>query len=284
MVFYNYIEIGTSDFDTEIQKKNNYNGISIEPIKYYYDKLPNNLNKIKLNMAISDHKGKCYVYYLSEKTIKDYNLPEFVRGCNSINSYHPTVVTICKNNNIDFDKIYEKQEVNVDTLYNIIINYNVDGFFYLKIDTEGHDTIILKKFYDDINNNKYLPHIIRFESNILTPNENVINTINLFANIGYEFISRTDADVVLKLNLKKIENKMTFTNELINYFIYDYPSNYDINNLPHDNTLKAAIKYCIINNCSGVTYQDNIYQVRNGNYLYHFENTKNIDLRTWVYI
>ena len=77
---------------------------------------------------------------------------------------------------------------------------------------------------------------------------------------------------------------MTFTNELINYFIYDYPSNYDINNLPHDNTLKAAIKYCIINNCSGVTYQDNIYQVRNGNYLYHFENTKNIDLRTWVYI
>ena len=51
--------------------------------------------------------------------------------------------------------------------------------------------------------------------------------------------------------------------------------------LPHDNTLEAAKEYCIKNNCSGVTYQNNIYQVRNCNYLIHFENT---DLRTWVYI
>ena len=53
MVFYNYIEIGTSDFDTEIQKDNNNHGISIEPIKYYYDKLPIKENSTKLNIAIS---------------------------------------------------------------------------------------------------------------------------------------------------------------------------------------------------------------------------------------
>jgi hypothetical protein len=183
--------------------------------------------------------------------------------------------------------IYEKEEVDVTTVYQIMINNNIDGVYYLKIDTEGHDTVILKHFYEENKNKLFLPHIIRFESNHLTPNEYIINTINLYSKIGYEFISRTIDDVVLKLNLKKIENKMTFTNELINYFIYDYPPNYDINNLPHDNTLEAAKEYCIKNNCSGVTYQNNIYQVRNGNYLIHFENTENIentDLRTWVYI
>ena len=32
-------------------------GISIEPIKYYYDKLPNKKNVIKLNKGISDQNG-----------------------------------------------------------------------------------------------------------------------------------------------------------------------------------------------------------------------------------
>ncbi len=71
MVFYNYIEIWTSDFDTEIKKDNNNHGISIEPIKYYYDKLTIKKNSTKLNIAISNYIGKCYVYYLSEDTIKN---------------------------------------------------------------------------------------------------------------------------------------------------------------------------------------------------------------------
>ena len=40
-------------------------------------------------------------------------------------------------------------------------------------------------------------------------------------------------------------------------------------------------KYCIKNNYSGITYQDNIYQVRIGSYLTYYEN---IDLYTWVYM
>ena len=67
MVFYDFIEIGTSDFDTEIQKNDNKCGVSIEPIKYYLDKLPNKENCIKLNMGISNYNGKCVVNYLSEK-------------------------------------------------------------------------------------------------------------------------------------------------------------------------------------------------------------------------
>jgi FkbM family methyltransferase len=284
MVFYNYIEIGTSDFDTEIQKENNNYGISIEPIKYYYDKLPNKENSIKLNMAISNYIGKCHVYYLSEDTIKKYNFPDYIRGCNCINKYHPEVVITCNNRNIDINTIYEKQEVDVTTVYQIMINNNIDGVYYLKIDTEGHDTVILKHFYEENKNKLFLPHIIRFESNHLTDNNLIIDTIILYSNIGYDFISRTIDDVVLKLNLTKIKNKTTFTTGLKNYYINDHPPNYDLNNLPHENTLESAKEYCIKNNYSGVTYQYNIYQARIGTYLIHYENTENIDLCTWVYI
>lgn len=36
-----FIEIGTSDFDTIIQSNTYKHGLSIEPIKYYIDRLPN---------------------------------------------------------------------------------------------------------------------------------------------------------------------------------------------------------------------------------------------------
>jgi FkbM family methyltransferase len=282
MVFYNYIEIGTSDFDTEIQKDNNNHGISIEPIKYYYDKLPIKENSTKLNIAISDYIGKCYVYYLSEDTIKKYNFPEYIRGCNCINRYHPEVIITCNNRNIDINSIYEKQDVDVTTLYQIMVEYNIDGLYYLKIDTEGHDTVILNNFLKENINKLYLPHIIRFESNHLTDNNLIIEIINLYSNIGYDFISRTIDDVVLKLNLTKIKNKTIFTTELKNYYIPDIPENYDINNLPHQNTLEGAKEYCVKHNYSGITYQDNIYQVRNGSYLTYYDTTEL--LYSWVYI
>jgi hypothetical protein len=212
---------------------------------------------------------------------KKYNFPNYIRGCNCINSYHPEVIITCKNRNIDIDTIYEKEEIDVTTVYQIMINNNIDGVYYLKIDTEGHDTVILKYFYEENKNKLFLPHIIRFESNHLTPNEYIIDTINLYSTIGYDFILRTIDDVVLKLNLTKLKNKTTFTTGLKNYYINDHPPNYDFNNLPHENTLESAKEYCIKNNYSGVTYQDNIYQVRTGTYLIYYEN---IDLYTWVYI
>jgi FkbM family methyltransferase len=294
MPFYNFIEIGTSDFDTEIQKNDSKSGISIEPIKYYLDKLPNKQNCIKLNIGISNYNGKCIVNYLSEETIKQYNFPDWVRGCNSINSYHKTVSNLCKEKFIDIETISEKDEVDVATLYQIMTKFDVSSVYFLKVDTEGHDTIILKKFYEDLQLIRgelgstellvpisfYLPHVIQFESNILSSNENINEIINLFSNIGYDLISKSSIDTILKLNLNNLKNKKTFTEKMNKYYIMDYPLNYSINNLPHENTLEGAKQYCIKYNCSGITLQDNIYQVRAGKYLNYF----NSDIYSWIYI
>ena len=280
MSFYDFIEIGTSDFDTEIEKNDNKVGISIEPIKYYLDRIPNKQNCIKLNLGISNYNGKCVVNYLSEETIRKYNLPVWVRGCNSINSYHKTVTNLCNDLGIDIEKIIEKDSVEVSTLYSLIIKLCITGIYYLKIDTEGHDTIILKKFYEEIQDNTYLPHIILFESNVLSKHEDINNIITLFTDIGYDLLYKNKDDTQLKLNLKKLKNKKKFTEEIKNYFIMEYPLNYSLSNLPHKNTLESAKEYCIKHNCSGITLQDGIYQVRNGEYINYVEG----NVYSWIYI
>jgi len=280
MSFYDFIEIGTSDFDTEIEKNDNKVGISIEPIKYYLDRIPNKQNCIKLNLGISNYNGKCVVNYLSEETIRKYNLPVWVRGCNSINSYHKTVTNLCNDLGIDIEKIIEKDSVEVSTLYSLIIKLCITGIYYLKIDTEGHDTIILKKFYEEIQDNTYLPHIILFESNVLSKHEDINNIITLFTDIGYDLLYKNKDDTQLKLNLRKLKNKKKFTEEIKNYFIMEYPLNYSLSNLPHKNTLESAKEYCIKHNCSGITLQDGIYQVRNGEYINYVEG----NVYSWIYI
>jgi FkbM family methyltransferase len=279
MVFYDFIEIGTSDFDTEIQKNNMKRGISIEPIKYYLNRLPNKENCIKLNMGISNYTGTCIVNYLSEKTINQYNFPDWVRGCNSINSYHKTVNTICKEKGINIESIIEKDEVNVTTLYQIMNQLCIGGVYFLKIDTEGHDAVILKKFYEEIKNTMYLPHVIVFESNVLTSDEDINEIINLFKKKSYDLIKR-EHNTTLNLNLKKMENKKTFSEEIKKYYIMDYPLNYTVEKLPHENTLEDAKEYCMKHNCSGVTLQDGIYQVRDGKYI----NFHDSNVSSWVFL
>ena len=43
----------------------------------------------------------------------------------------------------------------------------IDGFYFLKIDTEGHDYYILKKFINDIEENTHLPFKLQFFSRIV---------------------------------------------------------------------------------------------------------------------
>lgn len=277
MRFLDFIEIGTSDFDTFIQNNDEKYGISIEPIHYYLDRLPNKKNCMKLNMGVSNYIGTCKVHYLSQETIQKYNFPDWVRGCNSINTYHKTVTNICKEKGLEIEKISEEDEVDVKTLYEIMNQY-CKGVYYLKIDTEGHDTVILKKFYEDMTSNLYLPHVIQFESNVLTKEDDVDEIIQLFYNKGYDLIEKSH-DTVLNLNLNRIVREDIFTDEWIHYSIPDYPPNYSIDHLPHENTLEGAKEYCIKYQCTGVTLQEDIFQVRNGDYIQYSEVAS-----SWLFI
>ena len=212
--FYDFVEIGTSDFDTEISKKDNKKGISIEPIKQYINNLPDKHKCIKLNIAISDTNRKANIYYIHENDIAKYNFGHRSRGMNSIDCYHPTLTRICKSKNLDIEKISSCYQVDTKTLMNVIKSNKIDGFYFLKIDNEGHDYYILRKFINDIDKNSNLPFKIQFESNILTKKEHTLEIINSLKKLGYDLIS-TNNDTTMKLNLKKIKNKKKFTGPII---------------------------------------------------------------------
>lgn len=280
--FYDFIEIGTSDFDTEISKNDGKKGISIEPIKQYINNLPNKENCIKLNIAISDSNGKCKIYYINEDNISKYNLGYRARGMNSINCYHPTLKRIFESKKLDIEKISSSYEVETKTLMDVIKSNKIDGFYFLKIDTEGHDYYILKKFIDEIKENSNLPFKIQFESNILTKKEHTLEIINLLKNLGYELIV-SNIDTIMVLNLKKIKKKNVFTGPILNYYIPSYNKYLEVNKLHKFKTLDEAKDICIKYNCTGVTYQNNIFEVRDGTTI-QYDNKYNEGVVSFVLI
>lgn len=170
------IEIGTSDFDTLAGITP---GIFIEPIKFYYDKLPAHCTKE--NIAISNYNGSATAYYVEYSDIVQYGLPDWIRGCNSINSQHPTVVKTLMEYGLPMSLIKE-QNIEVKRLTEIVSKYQISKLDLLKIDTEGHDAIIILDYFD---NPPVLPTKIIFENNILSDNEEISKAIALLEKHKY---------------------------------------------------------------------------------------------------
>jgi len=149
---YDYVDIGTSDFN--IGKGgyvDNKSYILVEPIKYYLDKLVeygvHGNNVIMCNAAITNYNGDIDVWYINEPTQKLNGLPYWVRGCNRINEKHPTIERLLKDHNITTDA-WSCDKVRCMTFDMLCSKYNIDWIGSLKIDTEGHDHVVLKGVID----------------------------------------------------------------------------------------------------------------------------------------
>lgn len=152
---YQNIEIGTSDFRTLIESAPGP-GLSIEPIPYYFNRLPQREGWTRLNYAVSDAFGDGDAFYCNPKYLDQY--PEWIRGCNSIGVVHPTLLTYCKLEHI------VQHSIEVVPLSYVYSQNNVTSVGFMKIDTEGHDSVIVNSLLD---NNLPLPDVLQFESNSL---------------------------------------------------------------------------------------------------------------------
>jgi FkbM family methyltransferase len=182
------IEIGTSDFRTQAGQ---VDGIFIEPVKYYFDRLPE-CNKI--NCAISNYEGAIDIYYLTDEEITRYNLPQWVRGCNSVVGPHPTIKQMLIDRCIPLS-ILRMDDVPVRRIKSIIDEHNVTHINLLKIDTEGHDCVILNDYLDTVD---ILPKHIQFEGNVLSNDFEVSKLIYRLRQTGY-IVERIKDDIIAKL-------------------------------------------------------------------------------------
>lgn len=200
--FFDFIDIGTADFDVADGKfENNKKYILIEPIKHYLDKLPNKENIIKVNSAISDSLKEVDIFYLKEEDIIKYNLPWWLRGCNSIEKMHPTVLSLLKQNNIS-ENIISNNKIKTITFEDLINQFKIKFIDQLKIDTEGHDHFILKDVLKNIEKKEIKINKIIFEYNSLSNKEYLDKLINDSITLGYE--SKLNGDNFI------LENKIKF--------------------------------------------------------------------------
>ncbi len=282
-MFLDFLEIGTSDFNALIQRADDSdNGISVDAVKYYLDRLPNLSGCKKLNLGISDSAGTISVHYLHPDKIKTYSLPNWIRGCNSIGSPHPTVSRLLNERGIDLSEV-SVDTVTTVTLKSLIESENVSGIYTLKVDTEGHDTVILKKFFSEADP-CYYPHNLIFETNSISDRDEVHDLIVNLIKLGYEIvkceIGGGSTDTHMQLNIHKIKSRSRFSSEIKRYYLAGYPPGYNPLDPPHENTLEAAMEHCKKLMKGGVTYQYGRYEVRDGKYLKR--EKANLNLKSWI--
>jgi glycosyltransferase involved in cell wall biosynthesis len=201
---YDYIEIGTSDFDTllEIYPEGTL-GLSIEPIKTYLDRLPDKQGNTKFNAAITDEDCELSVFYVKPEDIEANGLAEWVKGCNSVGAPHPSVVRELTQR--ELMHIYTQDVIEGVSFPSLIDQSNIGSVDYLKVDTEGHDFVILRSMLKT----SLRPNKVRFEANSLYTEEAILSIISDMSEHGYKIIQRTIDDVVMRLEVE--EDSLPYT-------------------------------------------------------------------------
>lgn len=178
---YDFIEIGTCDFDTLCQTCEDWQvGLSIEAVKYYLDRLPNRPNVRKINAVISDKEGTELMYTVPDDVVEKYDLPWWVRGCSKIGSPHEFVLKELAHKNIEH--LYQIQEVRTSTIEEILQKYFVTEIGLFKTDIEGKDVEVINSLLDY---GKVLPNRILFESHPGESQKKLQALSQRLENLGY---------------------------------------------------------------------------------------------------
>jgi len=191
-----FLEIGTSNFRTLIQSANDTTyGMSVEPLSEYLNQLPNPKNVIKVNCAVSftNDESDIEIYYIPEHIIRKENLPEWLKGCNCLSTYH------VKHKELGVEKFVKIQKVKQIPISKLLTDYKIVEINHLKIDTEGGDCYILNNLHLYLKDKpkNFLPKKITFETNDLTSKDIVNQTIQIYQRLGYRLGKKRKQDTVL---------------------------------------------------------------------------------------
>jgi len=285
-MFFDFVEIGTSDFNTLIEQADDATvGLSIDPIQLYLDRLPQPRRCIKLAAAISDRDGETTAFFVPPERIAALGLPDWLRGCNAIGTPHPSVGAVLRERELARADAVVAQPIPCLRLATALAGVAASGLYHLKTDTEGHDIVILQDFFDSAERALW-PHQLLFETNVLSDQETVHRFIARMITSGYDIVhARTgggDSDTQLRLNLQRLDRRSGFTEQIDGYHLGAFPQGYDPAHPPHDDTPEGAAAWCAAHGGAGVTRRQGRFEVRSGPYL--VRETVEADVASWVYL
>lgn len=192
------VDIGTSDFDTSSGQ-----GLVllVEPLKYYLDRIPDAAGTKKINCAISDDPGQEFMYYIPDTVIEQYSLPWWLRGCNSLGKPHPTAQIVQDELGLE---LMVREPVDVISFDMLVDQENITSIGLLKIDTEGHDHIILRSVFNCLSARDLEIDQIEIEYKREFENLDQLNDcINLLRHLNYQVINRSGDNVRLQHRIER---------------------------------------------------------------------------------
>jgi FkbM family methyltransferase len=173
---YDFIEIGTSGFDTLIQlADNSHFGLSVEPLKQLQNMLPDRRNVRKVSSAIGGSSGWMSIYYVDPDFLNSEGISidedsddRMLYGIGRMGEMTPIFGNIIKKTGyLPAFLMHTKRDlVPIKTVNQLFSEHNVDSVLYLKLDCEGFDNTILRAaltYFAD--NKKTYPTYIEFENN-----------------------------------------------------------------------------------------------------------------------
>ena len=181
-----YVDVGAHDGVSinntlYFEKKNNWSGINIEPIKTVFDKLVNNRpNNINLNCAVCNNDGEtdflCNVGYT-----------EMISGIKD--NFDVRHLQRLEYENTKYGSKTELIKVKTKKLETILDENNISHINYLSIDVEGAEFEVIKS----INFDKVFIDVIGFENNY---NDVSVPIIKYLENKGFILI-HTAVDIFM---------------------------------------------------------------------------------------
>ena len=198
--YYDFVEIGTCDFETIIGSNNPGKGISVEALPYYFNNLPDVNGVKKINSAISDENGEISFWWVKPETIKKFNLPWWVKGSSCIGGPHEIVLNQINRQgiNVHHSDIFTEDKIKVKSWKTLAKENNIKHATIIKLDTEGHESKILQNMYEDmLERSDFRPSVIKFEQNKLATDTDIDIVISRISSLGYAYerISRNDAEL-----------------------------------------------------------------------------------------
>lgn len=194
---YDFIEIGTADFDTLVEQDwpEDVRGICVEPRADLLANLIDRVNVIKVNAAISSEDGFAPLCYVEiEEFLKDAGvIVHYFRGISMLYNWHPGVLTWVEEGHIPESAVKE-QMVTVGTWPTFASTYDITAIGYLKIDTAGHDIVILRQYFEYCAKNPAcLADVIEFEMQTHVWGDLIYEAVDRLESLGYTMNCLSDA-------------------------------------------------------------------------------------------
>ncbi|KAL7533643.1 hypothetical protein ACHAWF_004569 [Thalassiosira exigua] len=151
--FYDAVEIGTSNFDTLIQRKGpDDTGLSVDALQMYVDQLPNSTCWRTIASAVVGRaedvppSGFMRAYFVRPEDIERHGLYDWLRGSNSVGRPHAIAVNALEKKGMSH--LLRNASVPVTSMGRLLDDFGVCRAGALKIDVEGLDGELLLGYAD----------------------------------------------------------------------------------------------------------------------------------------